>query len=94
VPLRPNQFNGQAFGRPLGSLPLVMFPAAALRIFCHPDVEGTIRAAEDVAVVHSGQLETCPSASSGQSSCQMKTLPLGKLGTKFSKNENFGGGGS
>ena len=75
--LGPNQFNGQAFGRPLSSPALVMFRAAALRVFCHPDVEGTIRAAENVAAVHSGQLESCPSASSGQSFHRTKTLEAG-----------------
>jgi hypothetical protein len=67
---------------------------AALRVFCRADVKGTIREAEDVAAVHSGQSDTCPSASSGQRFYRTKTLPLGKLGTKFSKNENLGGGGS
>jgi len=87
MPLCPDQFNGQAFGRPLGSLPLVMLPAAALRVLRHPDVEGTIRTAENVAEVHRGQLETCPSASSGQSSQRTKTLEAGGVGTP-AKNDS------
>jgi hypothetical protein len=93
VRLRPDQFNGWALSGPLGSLTLVMFSAAALRVFRHSNIVGAINTEQNVAVMQRHS-ERCPSASSGQGSYRTRTLPHGKLGRKFSPKENFGGGGS
>ena len=50
--LGPNNFDGQASGRPHRSFSLIMFLAAVLGIFGHTHVKRGIGAAQDVAKMH------------------------------------------
>ncbi len=50
--LSPDQFDRQAFGRPLRTFPPVVLLQTALGIVAHTDIVGAVRATEDVAVIH------------------------------------------